>query len=557
MFACFASNVQKWHTDSEQPLGGHLKFNPVGENPLKASSLGVTVAIRRSRLLLVSALFVLTALVTSAHARTILRNDSAEVGDMIAFYVQLQGSDAFTSIFEVPDEYDAFKVCRLLVWIGPAGFNVFTIRIAEADEDGNEIFEPAEDGSNGVDYSGLLWQSDLTAYQLFGREDELNAVDLAEEGIMSMARRIRVNMRHVEGQDAPPSIAYDTDGITPGRNQVLTFVRSQGRQVRFKTEDLEEGGRPERPAGDWIMRLEIAGLDEACPDNLAPMMELEPAPQPDEETVMPNMMDEADASVPSPPDMMDTPDMMDRPDEMDAALDDPPDAATPDASMTLSSEDDQSQWSGELEIRRIAPVVGPMDRNTDVIITGQGFVEDPPTVVRIDETRLLDVEFLSPSTLQAVVPAGLMPGIHDISVTRTSDGQTAILPGGFRISAGLTLVNIEPSQVSTSRATDVTIRGDGFAPGIRFQISETTLLNVTLNEFGVARATIPAGLIPGTYDLLALLDDEIVRLTDAVTVVGSPGAQGGCRTLDERSHAPSPLAILVCCLLFALRRRSS
>ena len=96
-------------------------------------------------------------------------------------------------------------------------------------------------------------------------------------------------------------------------------------------------------------------------------------------------------------------------------------------------------WSEALEIRRIAPTVGSLDRNTEVIITGQGFEESPPTVAQIDDQRLLDVEFLSSSTLKAVVPAGLSPGIYDISLTRSSDGETAILIGAFKISEGLKL----------------------------------------------------------------------------------------------------------------------
>ena len=113
--------------------------------------------------------FVLILLISSVGStRTILRNDSAEVGDMIAFYEQLQGTDAFTSIFDVPDEYEAFQVCRLLVWIGPAGFNVFTLRIAEADESGDEIFEPAPDGSNGVNYSDYSGRATLTPTNFLG-----------------------------------------------------------------------------------------------------------------------------------------------------------------------------------------------------------------------------------------------------------------------------------------------------------------------------------------------------------------------------------------------------
>ena len=188
---------------------------------------------------------------------------------MVAFYGQPQGGDAFTSIFDVPESHPDYRVCRVLVWIGPAGFNLFSVRIAEANEDGNET---------GVD--GLLWQSDLDAYQFFGSQNELNSLDLNGFNIRSQARRLRVNIRHIEGQDAPPTIASDTDGIQPGQNQVLSFVRNQGRRVRFFTEDLNDDVRPLRPPGDWIMRVEIVHPDQECPGELDPIV---------------------DAGVPSPP----------------------------------------------------------------------------------------------------------------------------------------------------------------------------------------------------------------------------------------------------------------
>ena len=111
----------------------------------------------------------------------------------------MRGGESFVSIFDVPAEYKNYQVCRILLWIGPAGFNIFTFRLAEADENGNE--------------AQLIWQSDLDAYQVFGSREQLSSVDLAALGIRTNVRRLRI--RSARGWSSAAGIASDTDGITP------------------------------------------------------------------------------------------------------------------------------------------------------------------------------------------------------------------------------------------------------------------------------------------------------------------------------------------------------
>ena len=155
------------------------------------------------RIILGLLLIFITVSASPVAARIVLQNDTLQAGDQIAFFPDMNGGESFLSIFEVPEDYPDYQICRVLVWIGPGGFNIFTIRIGEADDDGDE--------------SALIWQSDLDAYQIFGSQQQLSSVDLAGERIRAQTRRLLVRFRHVEGQDAPPGIATDADGITPAK----------------------------------------------------------------------------------------------------------------------------------------------------------------------------------------------------------------------------------------------------------------------------------------------------------------------------------------------------
>ena len=70
-------------------------------------------------------------------------------------------------------------------------------------------------------------------------EDALNEIDLRDHRLRSSVRRMRVTLTHVDGFSAPPTVAFDGDGITPGHN----FIYGLGRDGNFfggLTEDLPE-----------------------------------------------------------------------------------------------------------------------------------------------------------------------------------------------------------------------------------------------------------------------------------------------------------------------------
>jgi serine protease AprX len=76
----------------------------------------------------------------------------------------------------------------------------------------------------------------------------------------------------------------------------------------------------------------------------------------------------------------------------------------------------------------ISPGSGSPGSETPVTISGQSF--QPAPVVMLGSTPLLSVTYASSTTLAAVVPAGLAPGIYDLMVVNR-DCQAGVLAGAY------------------------------------------------------------------------------------------------------------------------------
>ena len=374
----------------------------------------------------------LLALTTAAAAQVeILRNDSAEPGSEIAFYPRFQSEESFRVILDAP-AWARYRICRLYAWIGPEDFNVFEVRIGEADEAGGE--------------SALIWQADDDAFQMNGSRQALNAIDLRLENIVTEARRLRIRITHAAGFPAPPTIATDTDGITPGRNQIAFLMRG-GNVFDDFTEALPVDGNNPRPPGDWIVRAQVVEADDVCPERDGPDPRRDAAVDPP---------DPLDAFVPrdAGPERDADPERDARPrrdaapprdaaPEHDADHDPQRDAQAPgrDAQAADAQAPGRDAGRGDdrfvpggLAVERISPVAGTADRNTDVVINGRGFPFGAPVRAFLGDTRLLEATVLSESTLTAIAPAGMAPGLYDLRVER-EDGQAAILPDAYSVVA--------------------------------------------------------------------------------------------------------------------------
>lgn len=494
-----------------------------------------------------------------AAAYELLRNDSFEAGDGVAFYTRIGQDESFAAIYEVPDDHPVYRVCRVLPFVGPDNFNIYTLRLGLAGPDGAE----AGAGEN------LIWQSDQDAYQVFGSQNQLGSIDLVAEDIVTDVRRLRVQLR-VVGNERAPNIATDGDGITPERNYVRVLLRN-GQAFRGFTEGMDPEGSPPAPGGDWILRTEIVRPDENCPDPGA----LPPDMGPDEVFDMGGGVDDMGLDGgPDPP--MDLDAGVDRPDAApvpDMYL--PPDAdPPPDRGGNVGGDDatvgadrggpgaDRGAGPGgdPLELVRITPDRGPSGVNTEVVINGRGFLDGGGiTRAALGESRLLEATALSGSTLTALVPAGMMPGPHDLRLER-ADGQVAVLPDAYVVQgegpAALALSGIEPETIRAGSATELTVRGAGFSAAVEFSIGGAPLEDAVIADDGrSARATLRVPLAAGVYDVVARRGDELARLEQALTVTGGGAAVEGCRVATPRGHGGGWLSGILLVLLCRRRTR--
>lgn len=452
-----------------------------------------------------------------------LRNDSVVDGSEIGFYPRLQGEEEFHVVLDGPALHDRYQVCRILVWIGPDDFNVFSIRLVDP-----AIPAPA----------GLIWQSDLDAYQIFGSREEMSSVDLRAERIFTEARQIEVQFAHVPGADGPPTIASDTDGITPERNRLWVLQRN-GNWLLDWTENFPEEGIYPRPLGDWIVRLDVVGEGEECPRGDAPPQPVDmgpPVPDPD---MGPD--DRLDMQV-TPRDMRVAPsdmavrDMRPR----DQAIEDM--RPTTDLGVRDRGTRDLGDRTGEFAIERIVPAGGPPDLNVDVVINGRGFPFGEPITARLGDTRLLEATVRGESTITAIVPAGMAPGLYPLSIAR-GDGQEAILPSAYTVFGGgeLAIATVTPSEVLEGQVETLTFLGAGFDDATRFFVDTIELRDVIVTGPTGASAVLDAPLLAGAYDVLAVRGEQSAILREGLTV-RRPGAavsdDCGCRVDGRGSDAP-------------------
>jgi hypothetical protein len=80
----------------------------------------------------------------------------------------------------------------------------------------------------------------------------------------------------------------------------------------------------------------------------------------------------------------------------------------------------------------VSPGTGPNNITTDVTITGTNF--EPTPTVTVDTTPLINVTYVTSTTLTATVPAGIAPGTYDVTVTNPSPcNLSGTLPDGFTV----------------------------------------------------------------------------------------------------------------------------
>ncbi|RIK40061.1 MAG: hypothetical protein DCC58_14445 [Chloroflexi bacterium] len=129
---------------------------------------------------------------------------------------------------------------------------------------------------------------------------------------------------------------------------------------------------------------------------------------------------------------------------------------------------------------------------------------------------LTNVQFVSASSLQAVVPAGLPAGPHDLTVTNP-DGGAATRNAAFTAQAPApTLASVSPAAANAG--DEITLQGANFVSGAVVRIGAATVPSSVLAA-DQALATVPAGTAPGVYSVsITNPDGQSASLSNALTV---------------------------------------
>ncbi len=200
--------------------------------------------------------------------------------------------------------------------------------------------------------------------------------------------------------------------------------------------------------------------------------------------------------------------------------------------------------------------MGYKEENTEVVINGTGFPFGNEVEILIANNRMLEAKVLSPSTITAIVPAGLELGKHGISIKR-SDGQKAILPDAFEVILGvpLTLDALTPGEIEQGDPAEISILGGGFDEQTQFSIGGVLLQEIMIINGDQAKGHLPGLLVAGNYDLEAQRGEHSARLKGALNVSRSSSKSSDSCALS-RPSAPPLWLLLALPLLLNRRRRS-
>jgi MYXO-CTERM domain-containing protein len=132
------------------------------------------------------------------------------------------------------------------------------------------------------------------------------------------------------------------------------------------------------------------------------------------------------------------------------------------------------------------------------------------------------------------------------------------LDGGGPAGPAPTITAISPDKGTNATPVDVIVTGTNFVPGLILEIGSIPATGTEVPGPTTIHATVPANIVPGTYDVVVTNPDrQSAVLPKGYTVTSGaspPSSKCGCATTDTGGPAgiPSALALL---LLLALRPR--
>jgi hypothetical protein len=157
---------------------------------------------------------------------------------------------------------------------------------------------------------------------------------------------------------------------------------------------------------------------------------------------------------------------------------------------SLTSGADQFTYEGDPTVASVSPAVGPVNGNVSVTITGTDFM----TANQVDFGSQTAASFsiTSPTTITAVAPSSVLPGIVDVTVVNDSATSATSVADEFTYVAAPTITGVSPSVGPVSGGTAVTITGTGFTGA-----SAVTFGGVPATSFSVVTDTSISAVAPG------------------------------------------------------------
>jgi hypothetical protein len=161
---------------------------------------------------------------------------------------------------------------------------------------------------------------------------------------------------------------------------------------------------------------------------------------------------------------------------------------SPSTSQKEATGPNGSSSSTAPSISSISPVAGPVSGGTVVTINGSNFGSG--ATVSFGSAKATSVQFIDPTELQAVTPAGAV-GSATIVVANPNAGS-ASLPSAFTYDAGPVVASASPASGPSAGGTTVTITGSGFESGAMVAFGVTPAASVVVVSPTEIQAVTPA-----------------------------------------------------------------
>jgi len=174
--------------------------------------------------------------------------------------------------------------------------------------------------------------------------------------------------------------------------------------------------------------------------------------------------------------------------------------------------------AGEIKVFSIEPDSATNDQETDATVNGLNFLET--ATVKLGDTQLADVEFVSSTELSVVIPLGLDAGKYDVSVYNDEDSYDTLVEGFEVIESGALYVKaVDPNTGPNDQDVNITITGRNFKDTPKVYLGAVELQNVQFFSDEIVAAVVQSGFAPAVYDLTVVNpDDESFTLENAYTV---------------------------------------